>query len=377
MSDKTTTQSEPFSADSAEASQLRGVLDQVRMIATGGMAHIFRARQPSLDRHIAIKKLKDEYLKNPEVSERFRREAKALASVLHQNIAHVYDFVQGNREAYILMEYIDGVDISTVIQKVGNIPPEVAAAMILGVAKGLSYIHTYHLVHRDIKPSNIRINTRGEVKLMDFGIVMDAENQALTRPGLMVGSPSYLSPEQILGDPVTPSADIFLLGITFYEMLTGVRPFKEEGGKTIFQKIRECEYVSARKMNGKVPATLEKILNRCLKKEPDLRYLNMDAVVEDLEKFLGDKQSSHSEQIILKFLDGEALLVPAIPVTQKFETKTTWTELFKPPMIWILLSISFMAFSAGYFAAVKGFKLTTVLKSSPSNYPPSQPVDKK
>ncbi len=102
--------------------QLRGVLDQVKMIATGGMAHIFKARQPSLERFIAVKKLKEELLTNAEVMERFRREAKALASVLHQNVAHVYDFVEEGRDSFILMEYIDGVDLSTVIQKAGGIP---------------------------------------------------------------------------------------------------------------------------------------------------------------------------------------------------------------------------------------------------------------
>src|SRR5690606_26688517 len=162
--------------------------------------------QVSLDRYIVIKKLKDEMLTNSETMERFRREAKALASVLHQNVAHVYDYVENGLESYILMEYIEGIDVSSLVAKVGHVPGDIAACILLGVARGVSYIHAHHLIHRDIKPSNIRLTPRGEVKLMDFGIVMDIDNQGLTRPGLMVGSPSYLSPEQVLGDSITPKA---------------------------------------------------------------------------------------------------------------------------------------------------------------------------
>lgn len=180
--------SDDFSPEE-NAARLRGVLDDVKKIASGGMAHIFQARQPALDRYIVIKKLKEELFSNPETLERFRREAKALASVLHQNIAHVYDFVESGRESFLLMEYIDGIDLSTGIQKLGNLPVEISLSILLNVARGVSYIHAHHLIHRDIKPGNIRLTTRGEVKLMDFGIVMDIENTSLTRPGMMVGSP--------------------------------------------------------------------------------------------------------------------------------------------------------------------------------------------
>ncbi|MCX6102997.1 MAG: serine/threonine-protein kinase [Proteobacteria bacterium] len=253
--------SDDFSPEE-NAARLRGVLDDVKKIASGGMAHIFQARQPALDRYIVIKKLKEELFSNPETLERFRREAKALASVLHQNIAHVYDFVESGRESFLLMEYIDGIDLSTGIQKLGNLPVEISLSILLNVARGVSYIHAHHLIHRDIKPGNIRLTTRGEVKLMDFGIVMDIENTSLTRPGMMVGSPSYLSPEQVLGDPITPAADIFLLGITLYEMLTGTKPFKDSDKETVFQRIRETKYIPARKMNSTIPKKVDLIVKK-------------------------------------------------------------------------------------------------------------------
>jgi serine/threonine-protein kinase len=286
------------------------ILDGAKLVAVGGMAEIYRAFQSSLDRPIAVKKLKLELALNPDTRERFRREAKSLASVLHQNIIHVYDFVDGE-EPYILMEYIEGVDLSTVVERVGHLPAEIAACILLEICRGVSYIHTHKLVHRDIKPSNIRLTNRGEVKLMDFGIAMDLDSGSLTKPGLLVGSPSYLSPEQVLGDTVTPLTDIFLLGITFYEMLTGTRPFKEEGGKTVFQKIREVDFVSAKKMQPSIPSVLNQIIKRCLKQRPKERYHSVKDIIYDLESFLGST-SLKTQDLLLKYLDEEVLLKPAM-----------------------------------------------------------------
>jgi serine/threonine-protein kinase len=305
---------------------LRGRLEQIKLIATGGMAHVFRAYQPSLARYIVVKRLKDDLMKSEETVERFRREARALASVLHQNIAHVYDFIEAPGEAFILMEHIEGVDLSTVIEKLGNIPPAVAAAVLLGVARGLYHIHANNLIHRDIKPSNIRLTSRGGVKLMDFGIILQIEDTSLTRPGMMVGSPSYLSPEQVLGDVITPQSDLFLLGITFYEMLTGSRPFKAEGGNTVFQSIREASFIPARQMNRKVPAALDRVVNRCLKQDPNARFDGTRELIAALENFLGAEISSRPDDVILKFLDDEVLVESSTPVVDLRPPQRRWRK---------------------------------------------------
>ena len=333
-----------------EAASLRGLLDDVKCVAKGGMAHIFRARQPSLDRYIAVKKLKDELVQNEEMVARFRREAKALASVLHQNVAHVYDFVEGVRESYIVMEYIDGIDVSTVIEKVGHLPPVIAAGILLGVARGVSYIHAHNLIHRDIKPSNIRVTNRGGVKLMDFGIVMDADSESLTRPGMMVGSPSYLSPEQVLGDALSPRADLFLLGIVFYEMLAGTRPFREENGETVFQRIREAKYIPVRKIKQTVPKELERIVKKLLEKKPDDRYENAKALIADLERYLGATRSSQSEELILEFLDEEALITPSFDYQAVNEPlHSSWFQRASTRLILSGLLLGTVFFGLGYF----------------------------
>lgn len=312
---------------------LLGELSQIEPIGQGGMAQIFKARQNILNRWIAIKCLKPELLQSAEIKERFRREAKALASVLHQNIAHVYGFYETAEEAFIFMEYIDGIDLSVAIQKVGALPPDIACSILHSVCQGVSYIHRHRLIHRDIKPSNIRLTPQGEVKLMDFGIAMNTENLALTRPGMMVGSPCYLSPEQVLGDPLTYQSDLFLLGICLYEMTTGTRPFTDEGSRTVFQKIRDCDYIPADEMNHAIPGRVAKIIEKCLEKNPQDRYLSTQDLMADLEKFLKSKLAIRSD-LILQFCDDEALLTPSQPYqTEKkhsswrspsFEGKKGW-----------------------------------------------------
>ncbi len=352
-----------------KVARLRGVLDEVKKIASGGMAHIFQARQPSLGRYIVVKKLKEELFTNPETLERFRREAKALASVLHQNIAHVYDFVESGKDSFLLMEYIEGIDLSTVTQKVGNLPPEIAASILLNVARGVSYIHAYHLIHRDIKPANIRLTTRGEVKLMDFGIVMDIENTSLTRTGMMVGSPSYLSPEQVLGDPITPAADIFLLGITLYEMLTGTRPFKEAEKETVFQRIRETKYIPARKMNSAIPKKLDKIIEKCLQKHPEDRYSDVKKVISELEQFLGAEKNTRTSDVILKYLDQEALISPAIQYSEWVQERSFFKRIPWALLVTALISL-ILGGSVGYFLRISN---TAEIKF----YPKAKPIIQK
>ncbi len=317
-----------------EKAILHGGLEEIQAVASGGMAIVFRAKQTKLNRFVAVKSLKTHLIENLETRERFRREAKALASVLHQNVAHVYDFYETEKEAFIFMEYIEGIDLSQAIQKVGALPAEVAAVILLGVCRGVSYIHAHHLIHRDIKPSNIRLSPKGEVKLMDFGIVMDTDNHSLTRPGMMVGSPSYLSPEQVLGDPLNYQSDIFLLGICLYEMMTGTRPFKDEGNKTVFQKIRDCDFIPAQEMNGSIPRSINKILQRCLEKDPRDRYEHVSEIILELEAFLGPRRSSRMQDLLLKYLDEESLLSPSLAYSEALLPRKAWDSSRLSP--WIL-----------------------------------------
>jgi eukaryotic-like serine/threonine-protein kinase len=368
----------PDADETPSVESSRGELKNVKLIGKGGMSLVFRAWQPSLERFVVIKRLRDELVQNAETAERFRREARALASVLHQNVAHVYDYIEKPGESFILMEYIEGLDLSAVIQKTEAIPPSIAACILLEVAKGLRHIHERGLIHRDIKPSNIRITNRGEVKLMDFGIVLQVENTSLTRPGVMVGSPSYLSPEQILGDKVSHQADIFLLGIVLYEMLSGIRPFKEEGGDSIYQRIREARYVQLRKMEPSVPRQLERIVEKCLKKIPDRRYSRVEKVILELEDFLGPEATANPQKYILKYLEENSVL-KADQSLERFPTndgnrRVLWARLRNTALAAAIAG----AFVLGLFVSrlLHTSDKSSLLPSSPTQFSKPKPLAK-
>ncbi|MGD8863594.1 MAG: serine/threonine-protein kinase, partial [Myxococcales bacterium] len=217
-------------------------------IGSGGMAVIYKAVQEPLERVVAIKALKPSIAVDSQFAMRFEREARFMASLQHENILHVHDFVKDGETMYIIMEYVQGIDLYDLLQLTPRLPVDVAAIIALQVARALDYAHFRGIIHRDIKPANIIISHQGEVKLMDFGIARDHSLSDLTETGTGVGTPSYMSPEQILGDKLDFRSDIFSLGIVLYQCITGQKPFIEDESRTVMQKIRLDRYASPRKV---------------------------------------------------------------------------------------------------------------------------------
>jgi len=258
-------------------------------IGSGGMAIVYKAVQEPLGRVVAIKALKASIAMDSQFAKRFEREAHFMASLQHENILHVHDFVKDGRSMYIVMEYVEGIDLYDLLERAPRLPVEVAAIIALQVARALDYAHFRGIIHRDIKPANVMISKQGEVKLMDFGIARDDKLSDLTETGTGLGTPSYMSPEQILGDKLDYRSDIFSLGIVLYQMLTGAKPFVEDEARTVMQKIRLDRYTSPRKLNAQVPRQLERILARCMEKMPANRYPTTQALIDDLMEFLAPR----------------------------------------------------------------------------------------
>jgi len=255
-------------------------------IGQGGMAQVFRARQLSLNRIVAIKEIKPAFTNNPEVLERFKREARTAANLTHENIVQVYNFSEPSRGSlFIVLEYMEGQDLKTLLRRAGPPPPRIAAILCREAARALAYAHARHLVHRDVKPANIMVSDQGEVKLMDFGIVREMDSD-LTRTGAFLGTPSYMSPEQFLGEEITPASDLFSLGIVLFELLTGEKPFKADNEASLSKKVRIEREPKVRSLNPKVPRRLAAAVHLCLRKDPDKRPLSADNLIFDLEKFL-------------------------------------------------------------------------------------------
>jgi eukaryotic-like serine/threonine-protein kinase len=273
-------------------------------IGSGGMAVIYKAIQEPLERVVAIKALKPSIALDSQFAIRFEREARFMASLQHENILHVYDFVKDGGSMYIVMEYVQGIDLYDLLQLSGRLPVEAAAIIALQVARALDYAHFRGIIHRDIKPANVIISHSGEVKLMDFGIARDHALADLTEAGTGVGTPSYMSPEQILGDKLDFRSDIFSLGIMMYQCITGRKPFIEDESRTVMQKIRLDRYTNPKRIVATMPSSMERILARCMEKLPANRYPSTQILVDDLMEFMAGRVNiNHSAHLVLYLLD--------------------------------------------------------------------------
>src|SRR6266513_1142618 len=272
----------------------------VEEIASGGMAVVYRAVQDPLGRTVAIKALKTSAAAEENVTTRFEREAKSLAVLQHENIIHVYDFYAERGAMFIVMEYVQGIDLYDLLEKCGRLPYDVAAIVAMQVARALDYIHYRGIVHRDIKPANVMIARTGGVKVMDFGIARDTSFGDLTEAGTGIGTPAYMSPEQVLGDKLDARSDIFSLGIVLYQMVTGKKPFVEDEKKSAMHKIRLEKHLSARKLNPDIPRELDRVIDKCLEKQPRDRWRSAQHVVMALERFLAKHvEMNHHARLVL------------------------------------------------------------------------------
>ncbi|OGW35262.1 MAG: hypothetical protein A2X58_08285 [Nitrospirae bacterium GWC2_56_14] len=257
-------------------------------LGSGGMATVYKAVQKSLDRPVAIKELKRAYHADSQIVRRFERESKVAASLQHENIVHIYDYWK--KPAYcIVMEYVDGVNLADVIGKTGALPVDVGIMIAIQICSALDYAHMRGLVHRDIKPSNIMIKRNGEAKLMDFGIAQSRNLESLTMPGTLIGTPAYMSPEQVLGQQLDARSDIFSFGIVLYEMLTGVKPFTDDDERSVSAKILKDPFLSPRRVNSDIPWGLQWVIKKCLRKKPQRRCGSMLEVEKKLGKRLAGR----------------------------------------------------------------------------------------
>ena len=272
----------------------------VEEVASGGMAVVYRAVQDPLGRTVAIKALKSSAAMEENVVTRFEREAKSLALLQHENIIHVYDFHRERGALFIVMEYVQGIDLYDLLEKCGRLPYDVAAIIAMQVARALDYVHYRGIVHRDIKPANVMISRQGGTKVMDFGIARDTSFGDLTEAGTGIGTPAYMSPEQVLGDKLDARSDIFSLGVMLYQMVTGKKPFVEDERRSAMHKIRLEKHIGARKLNPDIPRELERVIDRCLEKQPRDRWRSAQHMMMALERFLAKHvEMNHHARLVL------------------------------------------------------------------------------
>jgi serine/threonine-protein kinase len=256
----------------------------VEKLGEGGMAVVYKAYQESLGRYAAIKVLRAELARDEEFVNRFRREALAVANLHHPNILTVYDAGAAHGVYYIVMGLIDGGSLKDLLLR-GPMDPHHAASVASQLADALDYAHRQGVIHRDVKPSNVLMTTDGRPMLTDFGIAKAMyESSALTRTGVTIGTPEYMAPEQIQGQPVDGRADIYALGIVLYEMLSGWAPFSAPTPvATLYKQVNESP-PPIHQVNMNVPEWLEGVVNRALAKRPETRYQHASEFAEALRQ---------------------------------------------------------------------------------------------
>ena len=254
-------------------------------IATGGMATIYRAVQISLGREVVIKKLHPHLAEDANFVRRFKREAAILAKLQHKNIVSIIDFFEDSGDQFIVLEYIKGFTLHDLINSKKNIPFPISMFVLSEVCNGLKYIHSNNILHRDLKPENIMISDEGEIKITDFGLAYRKENMNITNPGTYVGTPAYFPPEQLMGKPLTPAADIFSLAIALVEMMTGKNPF---AGEKEFDTINNILYHTSVKLKfrgKKPPSQIERLIYSMLEKKPENRISSCADILQIIEEY--------------------------------------------------------------------------------------------
>jgi len=286
-------------------------------IGRGGMGVVYRAHEPSLNRTVAVKVLGEHLARDAEYVTRFEREAQAAAALNHPNIVQVYAIGEQDGRHYFAMEYVEGTTVQDMIRREGRIAPERAADIVLQAAKGLAAAHDRGLIHRDIKPANLMVTGDGLVKIADFGLALRPNDQTrITSSGLLMGTPGYLAPEQCLDRTVDARTDIYALGVTLFEMLTGNAPFQADSPAALIRKIVDGETPDPGELAPDLPPELRRVVLRMMAKDPSERYQTCYQVAADLTAYLRSVGSgATSLPPVPPPVPGEAAAVDAGPTT--------------------------------------------------------------
>lgn len=260
----------------------------ISKIGAGGMADVYKARCHRLNRYVAIKILKQEYSEDKKFVDKFRAEAQSVAGLSHPNIVNVYDVGEDGELHYIVMELVEGITLKSFIERKGKLNMREAIGIAVQIAQGMQAAHENHIIHRDIKPQNIIISKEGKVKVTDFGIAKAASSNTVTSNAM--GSVHYISPEQARGGYSDEKSDIYSLGVTLYEMLTGQVPFVGDSAVSIALAHIQEDAVPVRTISPEIPVSLDRIVQKCMQKKPERRYLTAASLIEDLKRCLTEPE---------------------------------------------------------------------------------------
>jgi len=253
-------------------------------IGSGGMGTVYRVLDKKINEDVALKLLRPEIAADKSIIERFKNELKIARRITHKNVCRMHDIHEEAGTIFITMEYVPGEDLKSLMRRAGRLSIDKALAVAKEVVEGLSEAHRLGIVHRDLKPQNIMIDRRGSAKIMDFGIARQLRGPELTAAGMMIGTPAYMSPEQVAGEAVDPRTDIYALGTVLYEMVIGRPPFEGDSGFSVALKHKTELPKPPRESNAQVPEELNRLILKCLAKKKDERYQGADELLAGLNR---------------------------------------------------------------------------------------------
>lgn len=270
-----------------EGTILAGRYEILKLLGQGGMGAVYKARDIDLDRTVALKLIRPELAKNPEILRRFKQELILARQVTHKNVIRIFDLGQSDGIKFITMDFVEGQDLRSLLHEKGKFPPEQAARIMLQISRALEAAHGEGVIHRDLKPQNIMLDKKGRVYVMDFGIARSAYLPGMTQTGALIGTPEYMSPEQARGQNLTERSDLFSLGVIFYEMLTGKSPYPGDAAlATLWKRLQEKPKPPI-EVDATVPKPLNDIVMKALQVEPEKRWACAHDVARQIEIWLG------------------------------------------------------------------------------------------
>lgn len=321
-------------------------------LGSGGMAIVFKAVDEMLERTVAVKILREDYASDPDFRDRFKQEAKAAANLSHPNIVTVHDFGLDEDQVFIVIEFIDGTDLKSLIRKKGRFSIEDTVGLMVQACAGVGYAHRAGLVHCDIKPHNMLVSHDFRLKVTDFGIARAlATIHPEEKSEIVWGSPHYFSPEQAAGDAPSPASDVYSLGVILYEMLTGQLPFEAGDSSELSRMHREEDPLPPTRLNPAIPKTLEEITLKVLSKEPAARYRTADQLGRVLMSF-GSMNQDKTGPIVLPQTNrvNQSTPSPPMPKAKPIETPFPFAaedavDEESEPIDWVTWLLGLVAFT--------------------------------
>jgi serine/threonine protein kinase len=293
-------------------------------LGSGSLSSVYAAIEEPLGRTVALKVLKSTIPPSSPFAVQLEREARVLAELCHPNIGSLHAFSKTQTRMHLVLEFVDGFSLATLLKKRATMPPESVAAIGAAVSRGLSHAHDRGIIHRDVKPATILVSRRGEVKVFDFGIAQRTRGARESAPLIALsslrledvvafGTPAYMSPEQILGETLDGRSDIFSLGVVLYQLVCGARPFErgdEAEGRPAAHRIRRDPPIPLHRRAPDVPPALERIIMRAIEKLPGDRYPTTEALAVDLEELSSPGSGLHGDRLVMRALENAGLVTP-------------------------------------------------------------------